>query len=124
MKRRLTDRDFELIVEMRSSGASYERIGRRIGCSAKAVSWHCLRLAVEPPKPAKLWNGIKGPATLKRNGHVVRRFTPEEDALIVALDLQGFPISVIARRCGRRWNSIKGRFMTLARREEREERNR
>jgi hypothetical protein len=117
--RRLTNTDFDRICAMREAGKSYEQIGRVIGCSAKAVSWHCLRLGAEGPKQTKLWDGIVGPETFSRNGHIVRRYTPDDDALLLALECQGIPINAIARRMGRRANSVRGRLMTLARREER-----
>lgn len=119
MKRRLTQQDFDRICTMRAAGKSFEQIGRAIGCSAKAVSWHCLRLGAEGPKPTTLWDGIKGPAVVMRNGHEVRRYTPEDDAQLLSLEAEGLPISTIARRMGRRPNSVTGRLMTLARREER-----
>lgn len=120
MRRRLSLEDKELICSMRERGKTYEQIGRRVGCSAKAVSWHCLQLGAEPPKRTKLWDKIQGPAVFSRNGHSVRRYTAEEDSILLDLERQGLPIGEIARRMGRRWNSVKGRLMTLARREERE----
>jgi hypothetical protein len=107
------------IVAMREAGKTYEQIGRALGCSAKAVSWHCLRLGADSPRPTKLWDGIVGPPTFGRNGHTVRRYTVEDDALLLKLERQGLPIATIAQRMGRRWNSVKGRLMTLARRDER-----
>lgn len=117
--RRLTDTDFDRICTMREAGKSYEQIGRAIDCSAKAVSWHCLRLGADGPKQTKLWDGIVGPEVFYRNGHIVRRYTAEDDALLLALECQGFSVNVIAKRMGRRPNSVTGRLMTLARREER-----
>lgn len=118
-RRRLTQQDFDRICAMREAGKSFEQIGRAIGCSAKAVSWHCLRLGAEGPKPTKLWDGIKGPAVCIRNGHEVRRYTPDDDALLLSLEAEGLAIAAIARRTGRRPNSVRGRLMTLARRQER-----
>lgn len=119
-KRRLTDADYQRIVEMRERGCTYEQIGRAIGCSAKAVSWHCLKLAIDPPKPRPLRPDyhLQRPI-VKRGNHVVRAFTPEEDARLIALERQGMSTNAIARALGRRWNSVRGRLMTLARREER-----
>lgn len=118
--RRLSPEDMDRICAMREAGKSYEQIGRALGCSAKAVSWHCLRLGAEGPKRTRLWPGVVGPATFGRNGHTVRRYTAEDDALLIELEQQGLPIATIAQRMGRRWNSVKGGLMTLARREERE----
>jgi hypothetical protein len=49
----------------------------------------------------------------------VRKFTPEEDAKITEMELAGFKRAAIARALGRKSNSVLGRQMTLARREER-----
>lgn len=120
-RRKLTNEHFERICAMREAGKSYEQIGRAIGCSSSAISWHCLRLGADGPKQTRLWTGIVGPEIFSRNGHSVRRYTPDEDELLLSLEAKGLPIATIAARMGRRWNSIKGRLMTLARREERQE---
>jgi hypothetical protein len=119
--RRLTDADYELMAEMRGRGCSYEQIGRKIGCSSSAVSWHCLRLAIDPPKPRALKLNYHLVAPMKRGNHIVRPYSPEEDAKIVALERQGKSDTEIGRELGRKANSIRGRLMTLARREERAE---
>ena len=56
---------------------------------------------------------------VNRGGHIIRRFTVEEHEQLVALDLTGARICDIARKLGRRPNSIIGRLMTLARRDAR-----
>lgn len=119
-KRRLTAANFDTITEMRERGYSYEQIGREIGCSAKAVSWHCLRLGADPPKPAPLRPNyhLEHPV-MKRGNHIVRAFTPDEDAKLLALEGEGKTLTQIGRALGRRWNSVRGRLMTLARRDER-----
>jgi hypothetical protein len=121
MARRLKQSDFDVIVEMRERGKTYEQIGNAIVCSASTVSWHCLRLGADPPKTWPSWKGIVGPAEFSRNGHIVRRFTAKEDELLIQLDLQGLSILKIAKRLGRPWNSTRGRLMTLARRDARAE---
>lgn len=123
MKGRLTEQDFDQIVAMRERGCGYAEIGRAIGCSASAVSWHCLRLAVDPPKPYPLRPDYHRTCPIvQRRGHVVRAFTPDEDARLIALDAQGLSYGEIGRALGRRANSIRGRLMTLARRDDRAER--
>ncbi|HEY8136234.1 MAG TPA: helix-turn-helix domain-containing protein [Methylocystis sp.] len=117
--RRLSDDDLTTIVALRERGWSYVRIGKKLNMSSSAISYHCLRLAAEPPKPAKCWDGVRGPATMVRNGFVLRRFTPEEDARLLELEREGKKVSQIAKALGRHRNSIQGRLMTLARRQER-----
>lgn len=121
--KRFTEADCERMAEMREAGASYNVIAREFKCSAKAISWHCLRLGADPPKPMPLRPDyyLQCP-TLKRGNHIVRAFTPDEDARLVAMELEGKSITEIARVLGRKWNSCRGRLMTLARRDERAER--
>jgi DNA-binding NarL/FixJ family response regulator len=107
---------------MREQGKTYGQIARAIKCSDSAVSWHCLRLGAESPKSKhQSWSGIKGPVLMKRGEFVVRRFTPEDDERLLQLEASGLRICEIARQLKRRHNSVKGRLMTLARRDERRE---
>lgn len=119
-KRIFTDQDYATIAEMREKGKSYRQIAAKFGCSDKAISWHCLRLCVDPPKPRPLrLNYHLEQPVMKRGNHIVRAFTPDEDRKIVELDLAGKTTTEIGRALGRKWNSVKGRMMTLARRDER-----
>jgi DNA-binding CsgD family transcriptional regulator len=119
---RFTQAEFDRIAEMRERGLSYAQIARKFDCSAKAITWHCLRMGVEPPKRTVLQpQGANGPAVVKRGDHVVRRFTAAEDALLLQLEGDGVIIAEIARRLDRRANSIRGRLYTLARYEARRE---
>lgn len=119
-KRRLTDSDYERMAVLRERGVSYNAIGKELGCSGKAVSWHCLRLAIDAPKPAPLRpNYHLEQPLMKRGNHIVRAFTPDEDKRLIELEAQGLGNSAIGRVLGRRPNSIAGRLMTLARRDER-----
>ena len=119
-KHRLTRAEIERAIAMRETGRSVSAIAGTIGCSEKALSWHFLKEAVDPPKPPalRLDYHLRCPA-VRRGGHVVRAFTPEEDARLVAMDAQGLGMSAIGRALGRKSNSVRGRLMTLARREER-----
>jgi hypothetical protein len=119
-KRRLSEEEINRAIEMRERGLSLELIGRDIGRSAKALSWLFLKLAVDPPKPPKCRPNyhLQCPV-LKRGNHVVRAFTPDEDMKLLALEAEGLSVTQIARALGRRWNSTRGRLMTLARQEER-----
>lgn len=118
---RLTEADRERITTMREAGASCGQIAAAVGCSVSAVSWQCLRLGAEPPNPRSLNDVPTTPKVSKRGDHVVRRFTVDEDAQILALEAEGFRPIEIARRLGRPPNSVLGRIMTLARREARME---
>lgn len=121
-RRRLTDQQLEEMAELRTKNWSYRALGERYGIHPNAVSWQCLRLGADPSKPAKCWQAPRGPIVTKRGNHVVRRFTAEEDAQLLKLEAQGITVCEIARAMGRRWNSIRARLMTLARRDDRRER--
>lgn len=118
-RRTYTDADYQRIVELREAGHSCAWIARRIGCSEGLVAWTCLRLAADPPNARPIREGVSGPAVMQRGDHLVRRFTPEEDREIERLDHAGATYQAIGRALGRRRNSIQGRLMTLARRQER-----
>lgn len=106
------------MTDLRERGNSYQAIANRLGMSLGAVYWHCLRLGVEKPGTPKNKTNI-GPMQVKRGNHVVRRFTREEDDRIQEMAIAGKNNSEIARALGRKPNSIKGRLLTLARRDER-----
>ncbi len=116
---RLSDADFDLIADMREEGRTYDEIGSRVGCSGKLVSWHCLRLGIDAPNGPVLPEIPAVPITIKRGNHEVRRFTRDEDARLKAMALAGQGDAIIARALSRRPNSVRGRLMTLARRDER-----
>lgn len=118
----ITEDEGEIIAEMRERGRSFDAIAKRIGCSFGSVSWYCLKNGIDPPKPRALRPDayVKHPV-VKRGAHEVRLFTPEEDEQLIALERQGLRKSAIARALKRRPNSVAGRLMTLARREERAE---
>lgn len=120
-RRRLSEAEIARIVELREAGWGYARIAAEMGCSANTITWHCLRHAADPPRPGRCWAGVKGPAVMRRGNHVVRRYTPEEDERLLAMEQEGLGVCEIARRLGRKPNSVIGRLMTLARRAERAE---
>lgn len=121
----LSDEQIEEMAFMREEGVSLVAIAAHFTktgtpISDRALHWQCLRVGADSP-PEK-WSKLFQPTKQYfRNGHLVRPFTPEDDALLLALDLQGFNQSVMARRLSRKPNTIKGRLMTLARRDARRE---
>lgn len=126
MKRWMTKVQIERAIELRELGHGYDYIGKELGFSGAAIRWQCMKHGAEPKKNAwKAWapGEIKGPSVLKRlhpetgTYHVVRRFTPEEDAELLRMVQAGVYEAEIARRLKRRTNSIRGRLMTLARRQ-------
>ena len=120
-KRRLTETEIERLTELREQGLTLQAVAKRIGCSESTVYWQCLKLGVEPSKPRKLASDIVGPPVVVRGDHVVRRFTRDEDEKLLALEAEGLSETQIGRAIGRRYNSVRARLMTLARREARAE---
>jgi DNA-binding transcriptional ArsR family regulator len=117
--RKYPDELIERAAEMREQGLTFGQIGLALGMSASAVSWHCLRLGADSPNTCM---NTKAPVTVMeavRGGHLVRRFSEDEDRRILEMGAAGVRVAQIARTLGRRHNSIIGRLMTLARRENR-----
>ncbi|QGY05549.1 helix-turn-helix domain-containing protein [Methylobacterium mesophilicum SR1.6/6] len=119
--RRFTDAQREQMAERREAGESCPKIGRRFGCSASNVRWICLALGADHPKARLTPATARGPAVIQRGDHVVRRFLPDEDTRLLALAGEGLSNSAIGKVLGRPAVSIRGRLMTLARREARAE---
>lgn len=116
----LTREEIDRAIELREQhGWSVPRCARAIGCSASALDYHFLKLGVDGPAPPPLSPVPTEPVAQRRNGRIVRRFTVAEDAELLDLESQGVRVNEIARRLGRRPNSVRQRLMTLARREER-----
>lgn len=120
---KLTQSTLDRIAELREANATYDVIGSEVGLSPGYVSWLCLKHGFEPSNPTgwTAWETVRGPVVMKRGDHVMRRFTPEEDQRLLALEAEGLTYNAIARQLGRSRNSIQNRLMTLARRQARKE---
>lgn len=119
-RKNLTDEEKATAFDLRERlGWSHERIARKLQCTAASISWHCLQAGADAPNAKPLDPTIKGPTVSIRNGKPVRRYLPEDDALLLKLAGQKKNPSQIGRIMKRRPNSILGRLMTLARHEER-----
>lgn len=108
-------------IEMRERGRSIPTIARITQTSPHALAWQFLKLAIDPPRPKKLrpHQHMTGPV-IRRSTGLVRAYTPEEDARLLDMAAAGTTRNGIARELGRSNSSVRGRLMTLARREERE----
>jgi len=111
----------ERAVELREQGLTYAAAAQRTGMSPGAVEYYCLKLGAEGPRDTPPADAPTGPMVLRRKGHIVRRFTSDEDRQMLEMESAGLARAEIARRLGRRQHSISSRLMTLARREAREE---
>lgn len=119
--RKYSDELLAQAAAMREAGQSYAYISERLGMSVGSVAWHCLRLGADRPDAKPIPAQWSGPAVMQRSGHVVRRFTADEDAVIQKMALAGEKVADISRRLARPPNSVLGRLMTLARHEARAE---
>ena len=119
-ERKLSAEQIDEACALREAGWSCARIARKFGVSPGCISWHCLKLLADPPKPRPLPPVPTAPVVARRNGHEVRRFTSEEDQRLLDMATAGARKCDMARALDRKSNSITGRLMTLARREERE----
>ncbi|MFG6080528.1 hypothetical protein ACEUZ9_001132 [Paracoccus litorisediminis] len=117
--RKYSDNQREHAAILRERGFTYGQIARRTGMSEGSVYWHCLRLGADHPNPRATQQ--VGPALMRRGNHVVRRYSAEEDALILEMEASGHSVAEIARRLDRRHNSVSTRLMTLGRIEARAE---
>jgi DNA-binding CsgD family transcriptional regulator len=113
--------EIERIIEMRERRMSSRAIAVEIGCHEGSVDWALLREGVDihqdrplPPVPTQ-------PVVMARGGHQVRRFTADEDRLLLLLEAGGCNPCQIARQLGRRHNSVVGQLRSLARRDARAE---
>ncbi len=109
----------DLIADMREDGMSYGAIARELNIKEKTVGGICLELGVDSPDVKPDHKAKPALMVTVRNGYKVRRFTPEEDALMVKLDGEGLGPKQIADAVGRNHSSVINRMRTLARREER-----
>ena len=115
-RRRLTPEDIGRICEMRENGRTYAAIAKALECSVGAVKWQCLRNGADSPRT---YRSPAAPRDFQRGGRLVRHYTAEEDARLLALEAEGLGVCEIGRRLQRRHNSVVGRLATLARAQER-----
>ena len=114
--RAITDAQLEAAIDMRLRKKTIPQIGLKLGVKPNTIDYHLRRLGVFPPG----WvhrGAEQSRKGYERSGHTVRKFTPEEDALIEKLDQEGLGYSAIGRRIGRKANSVRARLTALANRE-------
>ncbi|MBU2360407.1 MAG: hypothetical protein KKB02_16010 [Alphaproteobacteria bacterium] len=103
-------------VARRERGECRGQIAADLKMSLGAVDYHCLAQGVTPGgRPIRFRNTS---AVVTRGGHMVRLFTPAEDARAQAMRIEGMGIAAIARILGRKPVSVRSRLQALARRDE------
>ncbi len=113
------------IREREEKGTPVSHLARRlclegVEISASALAWQFLRLNVLPPrdKLPRLHLKHKGPMVFMRGNFQVRRFSEEDDRILLEEAARGASTLVLAKRLGRAPNTIIGRLATLARYDE------
>lgn len=117
--RKYTDDQIRKALELRLKGLSYGQIEMRTGMKASAVAWYCLFERVELPNGDIAAPRPALPMRYTRNGNIVRRFTAEEDIVVMRMTIEGKSAGSIARHLNRPRTSVKGRIATLARKSSR-----
>lgn len=124
--RKLTEEQIERACILRETGLSSTQIASKLGLAVSqgALDWHFLIRGADPPGARPPTDPYRQAGQeCQRGNHTVRRFTREEDTLMLAMSGLGKNPSEIGRvmNPARRPNSITGRLATLARHAERAE---
>lgn len=117
----LTEDQWTALAIRYEAGEKASKLAKEAEVSAGSFNWNMLRLGADPPNARVLSARAPGPTVVKRGEHQVRHFSADEDARLLELEKQGLNTNKIAQAIGRRWNSTRGRLMTLARIEARAE---
>lgn len=106
------------IAELRERGWSYGRLAMKFGVSPGAIHYQCLKQGAFTPRTRGKIDVSHHPIIHAKDGRTQRRFTPDEDARLQELSLQGKTIREIVELTGRAPTSVRVRLMTLALHEE------
>lgn len=119
--RNLTDDEWTAVAIRYEAGEKPRLIADSLDISIGSLNWNMLRLGADKPNAKPLPSQARGPVVVKRGKFEVRHFSADEDTKIKAWSTEGLGNTAIGRRIGRRPNSVKGRLMTLARHDARNE---
>lgn len=112
----LSEEDHDKIFELASHGLKARAIARKLRKHPSTVAWFMYRTGLKVPRYAS--------RAFMRCGRLVKPFTPEEDAFIVARRLEGLGPTAIARMATERFGhprnmwTIANRLTMLAARDE------
>ncbi|NWK96541.1 hypothetical protein DM806_12895 [Sphingobium lactosutens] len=124
-QRILTNEQLDEMATLRERGWSAPRIaahfaGEGAPISKSTVYGQCKRIGADVP--ARLQHKtFQRRDPYWRAGQAVRPWSAEEDGMLLDLEQRGTRINAIARQLGRANSSVRGRLLTLARREARSE---
>lgn len=124
-RRILSDAQIDEMAALRERGWGVDRIAQHFTeagtpISVGAISWQCLRIGADAP-PRLRGKSTQPRAPFRRGKHEVRPYSGEEDDQLREFDRQGLNVAEIGRRLGRKQNSVRGRLLTLTRRDTRAE---
>ncbi|MCJ2067823.1 hypothetical protein MKK75_03200 [Methylobacterium sp. J-030] len=118
MGRPLTEPEKDAILALAEKGYGAKRIGTIIQRHEGAVQWFLYRMGLRAPGYGNSQSHVRS------NGRAVKPFSPEEDAALVALRVEGLRIAEIARRITEAFghprspDTVRNRLTMLAAREE------
>ncbi|EPR09896.1 hypothetical protein M527_07165 [Sphingobium indicum IP26] len=124
-KRILSDEQLAEMADLRERGWGIGRIAAHFTSggtpiSADAINWQCMRLGADAP-PHLRGKHTQPSAPYRRDGNTCRPWSADEDKRLLDLEGKGTKINQIARQIGRANSSVRGRLLTLARRDARRE---
>ncbi|WP_030540583.1 hypothetical protein [Sphingobium sp. DC-2] len=124
-RRILSDEQLAEMAELRERGWGLTRIAEHFTdagtpVSRSTVNWQCLRLGADAP-PRLRGRQTAPSAPYWRGGRSCRPWTDAEDRQLLRLEASGVSATDMARRLGRANSSVRGRLLTLARRDARRE---
>lgn len=115
---KLTPEQVEWACSKRETGWSTNAIGQRLGVSAGAINYQCLKHGAVSPRQRRTETPSERMTYQGRDGRTFRTFTPDDDQQLLELATSGKTISAIGRMIGRGNTSVRMRLMLLAIRED------
>lgn len=121
----LSDEQLDELAALRERGWSANRIAAHFASqgapiSRSTVHYHCKRIGADVPQRLQ-YKTFDLRAPYWRGGRQILPWTAEDDSVLLKHERRGIAINAIARQLGRQESSVRGRLLTLARREARQE---
>jgi hypothetical protein len=115
---KLTSTQIEWACEKREAGWSTQRIGMRLGVSAGAINYQCLKHGAVSPRQRRHETPAERLTYTGRDGRHFRTFTPDEDEQLLSYAREGKSSRVIGQLMNRGRTSVTMRLMLLELRKE------
>lgn len=122
-KRILNDTQLEEMAALRERGWGIKRIAQHFTDAgtpihSSTINWQCMRLGADAPPRLRGRHTVPS-RSYNRNGTPVRPWSAEDDARLLAMEEAGTPLNRIGIEIGRANSSVRGRLLTLSRRDAR-----